>query len=55
MAASTVWQALGDVDVYLEPFAGLASVLLARPSTHERHIEKINDVDGIIVNLLRSI
>jgi len=30
-AAPAVWEALGDVDHYVEPFAGSLAVLLRRP------------------------
>ena len=33
-AAPTVWAALGDVGLYIEPFAGSAAVLLARPEEY---------------------
>lgn len=53
--ASTVWRLLGDVDAYVEPFAGSAAVLLGRPKFHGRRREIINDLDGWITNLWRSI
>jgi hypothetical protein len=56
-AAPAVWQALGDVDHYVEPFAGSLAVLLQRPHTANRsyHSETVNDFDGLLVNALRSI
>jgi hypothetical protein len=36
-----VWNLLGDPDNFIEPFAGSAAVLLARP--HQARIETIND------------
>jgi site-specific DNA-adenine methylase len=51
--ASLVWELLGNVDCYVEPFAGSAAVLLARPAP--RGLEVINDADGLIVNVWRAI
>lgn len=52
-AASLVWDALGPVDHYVEPFCGSAAVLLARP--HEPRCETVNDLDGMIANLWRAV
>lgn len=52
--ASEVWEALGDVYTYVEPFAGSAAVLLNRPD-HKNNREIINDIDGLIVNTWRSL
>ena len=41
--AAEVWAALGDVDNYVEPFAGSLAVLLARP--HEPQCETGNDAN----------
>jgi hypothetical protein len=56
-AAPAVWQALGDVDHYVEPFAGSLAVLLRRPHPVNRtyHSETVNDLDGLLVNAWRSI
>ena len=54
-AAATVWEALGDVGGYVEPFAGSAAVLLARPTTQGRRVETINDADGWLINAWRAI
>ena len=54
-AAADVWRMLGDPGGYVEPFAGSAAVLLARPPTRSRRIETINDADGWLVNVWRSI
>lgn len=52
--ANIVWEALGDVDMYIEPFFGSGAVLLGRP--HEgRRIENINDADGYVANFWRAI
>lgn len=52
-AASLVWEALGNVDHYVEPFAGSAAVLLARP--HVGRCETINDLDGMVSNFWRAL
>jgi hypothetical protein len=54
-AAPIVWQALGDPSGYVEPFAGSAAVLLARPSFTGRRVETLNDADGWLVNAWRAI
>lgn len=50
-----VWEALGDVGGYVEPFAGSAAVLLRRPAVKSRRVETINDADGWLVNTWRAI
>lgn len=56
-AAPAVWQALGDVPHYVEPFAGSLAVLLRRPHPCNRtyYSETVNDLDGLLVNAWRSI
>ena len=56
-AAPLVWALLGDVEHYVEPFAGSLAVLLNRPHTPNRphHSESVNDLDGLIVNAWRAI
>ena len=54
-AAATVWSLLGDPGGYVEPFAGSAAVLLARPPFEGRRTETLNDADGWLVNAWRSI
>lgn len=51
--ASQIWDALGDVDNYVEPFCGSCAVLWARP--HAPRVETINDFDGFVTNFLRAI
>ncbi len=51
--ASLVWDALGDVKNYVEPFAGSLAVLLARP--HRPKIETVNDMDGLLANFWRAV
>ena len=56
--ASHVWDALGNVSHYIEPFAGSLAVLLARPHKAgpggHRLTETVNDADGLLVNFWRS-
>jgi len=52
--ADVIWNALGNPVNYVEPFAGSAAVLLLRPGG-AGHIETINDSDGFISNVWRSI
>ena len=54
-AAPRIWQALGDPSGYVEPFAGSAAVLLARPAFTGRRVETLNDADGWLVNCWRAI
>jgi len=54
-AADLIWPLLGDPSGYVEPFAGSAAVLLARPSFKGRRVETLNDADGWLVNAWRSI
>jgi len=54
-AAPRIWQALGDPSGYVEPFAGSAAVLLARPAFNGRRVETLNDADGWLVNTWRAI
>ena len=54
-AAPLIWPRLGDPAGYVEPFAGSAAVLLARPSFKGRRTETLNDADGWLVNAWRAI
>ena len=54
-AASMIWAAIGDPSGYVEPFAGSAAVLLGRPPFAGRRVETLNDADGWLVNVWRSI
>jgi DNA adenine methylase len=49
--APLVWQRLGDVDNFIEPFAGSAAVLLARP--HPPRVETVNEA-GDFTNAWRA-
>lgn len=54
--APEVWAALGDVDNYVEPFAGSLAVLLGRPLHDDRRrTETVNDADGFIANFWRAV
>ena len=44
---------MGDVDNYVEPFAGSLAVLLNRP--HQPKTETVNDVDGLLANFWRAV
>ena len=51
--ADLVWSRLGDVDNYIEPFAGSLAVLLRRPQPGK--IETVNDRNHYIVNFWRAV
>ena len=51
--AEIVWDAIGDVPNYVEPFFGSGAVLLARPSPGKT--ETVNDADGMLCNFWRAI
>lgn len=54
--AGEVWRTLGDCGHYIEPFCGSCAVLLARPGWDaSRHVETVNDADGMIANAWRSL
>lgn len=55
--AQAVWERLGNVDNYVEPFGGSLAVLLARPDEHEWWLKKetAGDYSGMIVNVFRAI
>lgn len=50
--AHLVWELLGNPDNFIEPFAGSAAVLLARPRPPK--IETINDADAYLSNFWRA-
>jgi D12 class N6 adenine-specific DNA methyltransferase len=54
-AAPLIWPLLGDPAGYVEPFAGSAAVLLARPAFKGRRVETLNDADGWLVNCWRAL
>lgn len=51
--AAKIWQRLGEVKNYIEPFCGSAAVLLACP--FDLPIVTLNDADGFICNFWRSV
>jgi DNA adenine methylase len=56
--ANIVWDAIGDVDNYAEPFAGSLAVLLERPHNMrdgKRRAETINDKDSYVANFWRAL
>lgn len=56
VVAKIVWEYLGNVKHYIEPFFGSGAVLLARPYFDPtKHIETVNDKDGFICNVWRSL
>jgi DNA adenine methylase len=55
-AAAEIWRRFGNVSPYIEPFAGSLGCLLARPwRKGQRYVETVNDSDGHITNVWRSI
>ena len=52
-AAPLIWQRLGNVHNYVEPFAGSLAVLLNRP--HDPHTETVNDLDSYLANFWRAL
>lgn len=52
-ACEVVWSAFGEVDNYVEPFAGSAAMLLGAPEG--KRVETINDFDGFVANFWRAI
>lgn len=53
--ASEIWAAFGDVDNYVEPFAGSLAVLLERPTWHRAACETVNDADKFLANFWRAL
>jgi len=51
--ADIVWDKLGDVDLYVEPFFGSGAVLFLRPTTPK--LETVNDKDSLIANFWRAV
>jgi site-specific DNA-adenine methylase len=48
-----VWDRFGDVDNYVEPFAGSLAVLLGRPTSAQT--ETVNDIDCYLANFWRAL
>ena len=53
--APLIWKAFGDVDQYVEPFAGSLAVLLERPAWHKARVETVNDADQFLANFWRAL
>ena len=53
--AAPVWEHFGDVDHYVEPFAGSLAVLLGRPGGHTANAETVNDLDNYLCNFWRAV
>lgn len=51
--SASIWERLGDVPNYVEPFAGSLAVLLQRPQPGKREV--VNDVYGLLANFWRSV
>jgi len=52
--AEIVWDAMGDVDNYVEPFFGSGAVLFLRPGGAGK-VETVNDADGFVSNFWRAL
>jgi DNA adenine methylase len=52
-AADLIWERLGDVPNFADPFCGTLGVALRRPHPPRREI--FNDADGMIVNFWRAV
>ena len=50
--ANLVWDAMGDVPNYVEPFFGSGAALFLRPQIG--HTETVNDADGFVANFWRA-
>ncbi len=51
--APLIWEILGNVENYVEPFMGSAAILLGRP--HEGRSETVNDFDSYVANFWRAV
>ena len=52
-AAPLIWQALGNVPNFVDPFFGSGAVLLGRP--YAPGIETVNDKDAYLANFWRAV
>ena len=52
--ADAVWQRLGNVPNYIEPFFGSGAMLLGRPEPFDG-VETVNDMDGLVCNFWRAV
>ena len=53
IVANLIWERLGDVASYVEPFAGSLAVLLVRP--HAPRVESVGDACGFVSNFWRAV
>lgn len=53
--AEKIWHALENPAHYIEPFFGSGAVLLLMPDVTGRECETVNDKDGFVANVWRSI
>ena len=54
--SSIIWERLGDVKHYVEPFFGGGAILLNRPATqHDLIYETVNDINGWLANFWRAV
>jgi site-specific DNA-adenine methylase len=54
--ATEIWQAIGSVDNFIEPFAGSLAALLARPDDlWQTGAETVNDADSYLCNFWRAL
>lgn len=51
--AGYVWERIGNVPNYVEPFFGSGAVLLSRP--HDPQCETVNDSNGYVANFWRAV
>lgn len=52
--AADVWNRLGNVNHYIEPFFGGGAILLARPHKNPQ-METINDINAWVCNFWRAV
>lgn len=51
-----IWQRLGDVYNFVDPFAGSMAGVLTRPDDHHwPRLETVNDIDGHVANFWRAV
>ena len=49
--ADTIWEILGDVDNFVDPFMGSMAILLARPDWHNRIGREKLQATGMVANV----
>lgn len=54
-SADVIWEVLGDVAIYYEPFMGSAAVHIARPSEHKNSRAVVNDLNAYVCNFYRAL